>query len=448
MKIFVQKPSREQASALIVTLTIGVILLVVLASYLTLLITQKNVVTRSQTWNGAMTMAEAGVEEAMAQLNQATAFSFTNLFNNVTITNYSNNGWGGSGPNFGPKGTNLLGGSYMASIYTAETNGLLSTATIWSTGYATVPISGNIISRELKVQAMTMALFNVGVGAVSNISWTGGGNGQNIGVDSYNSHPSPGVVVPYSSSIAQSNGNVASQFGFVNFANQQIDGNLYLGPAATTSGSNSVTGSVTYNYNVQFPDVNMPAGYNSWPTATTTNTTVLINKNNQVKTVTQSAYDFTQSGNYIVNQDLPVIVEPGVTVTLNVTASTWSGTGVQLNGAGTNTGTAIFFFNGPSSITLSGDTAVNPTGSPENLWYFGMPSLTSINYGGNTAFVGVIYAPEAQLTLNGGGNSTDISGSVIVNNISDKGHYDIHYDQSLAQGGPSRGFVAYTWQEL
>jgi hypothetical protein len=451
MKIRVQKISREQASALIVTLVLGVVLLVVLASYMGLLASQKKLVTRSQTWNAALTMAEAGIEEGMAQLNQGTSFSFTNLFNNSTITNFSNNGWGGSGTNFGPKGANLLGGSYKASIIALPANGLLTTATVYSTGYTTVPITGDTISRKIKVIALTMPLFNVGVGAVSNVTYTGGGGGNNIGVDSYYSHPqtNTGVTVPYSSSIALSNGNVASQYGFVNFANQQIDGNLYLGPNATTSGSNNITGAVSYNWNVQFPDVTLPPGANSWTTAGTTNTTVNTYKNNgNVQTTVRSAYDFQVSGNYIVNQDLPIIVEAGVTVNINYTGSTYSGTGINLNGSGTNTGTAVIFFNGPSTVTIGGNIAINPTGTPQNLVYYGLPSLTSITYGGNTAFVGVIYSPEANMTLNGGGNSSDISGSVIVNSISDKGHYNIHYDQDLAINGPSRGFVAYVWQEL
>jgi hypothetical protein len=28
------------------------------------------------------------------------------------------------------------------------------------------------------------------------------------------------------------------------------------------------------------------------------------------------------------------------------------------------------------------------------------------------------------------------------------GHYDFHYDESLATNGPTRGFIATSWQEL
>jgi len=60
-----------------ITLTLGVILTLACISYLLLVGNQKSTVTRSQTWNAALTMAEAGVEEAMAQINApSTTFIF------------------------------------------------------------------------------------------------------------------------------------------------------------------------------------------------------------------------------------------------------------------------------------------------------------------------------------------------------------------------------------
>jgi Tfp pilus assembly protein PilX len=457
MKIQFPKPAGERASALVVTMTLAVILLLVMASYLSLLTSQKTVVTRSQTWNAAMTMAEAGVEEAMAQLNQPASITFTGTNNASAMTNFSNNSWGGLGPTYGPKtNNNLLGGSYLTSFAAPmSTEGFVTNAIIDSIGYATVPVTGDTISRRVRLFAFTVPLLNVGAGAVSNISYTGGGNGNNIAVDSYDSydtnHSINGQYPASNPSMTESNGNVASQYGFVNFANQQINGNLYLGPNASTSSSstNNVTGSVDNNYNVQFPDVALPPGANSWTTASPTNAPVVsVDKKGVASTNYISGYYFPSGGNYIVNQDLPVVVEAGATVTLNVKSTTWSGSGMYLNGGMANSGTAILFFNGPSTITITGNTAVNPTSRPENLYYFGLPSLTSVTLSGTVSFVGVIYAPNVDLTLNGGGSSTDISGSVIVNSIQDKGHYNIHYDQALDRHGPTRGFVAYKWQEL
>ena len=87
---------------------------------------------------------------------------------------------------------------------------------------------------------------------------------------------------------------------------------------------------------------------------------------------------------------------------------------------------------------------------PENFVYFGMTNVASITLSGNSTFVGAVYAPEATLTLNGGGNANNLEGSAIVNSVTLNGHYDFHYDVSLAKWvfGPARGYIPLSWQEL
>jgi hypothetical protein len=65
-------------------------------------------------------------------------------------------------------------------------------------------------------------------------------------------------------------------------------------------------------------------------------------------------------------------------------------------------------------------------------------------------FVGAIYAPEATLTLNGGGNGNNLEGSSIVASGTLNGHYDFHYDLALASliFGANRGYIPTSWQEI
>ena len=49
--------------------------------------------------------------------------------------------------------------------------------------------------------------------------------------------------------------------------------------------------------------------------------------------------------------------------------------------------------------------------------------------------------------MNGGGNNTGLIGSLIVNDLTMNGHYDIHYDESLGTNGPAI-YVIQSWQEL
>ena len=60
-----------------------------------------------------------------------------------------------------------------------------------------------------------------------------------------------------------------------------------------------------------------------------------------------------------------------------------------------------------------------------------------------------IYAPEAALTGNGGGNNNfDTSGAVVVNSVTLNGHWNFHYDEHLAMVGPtSHGWVPRQWAE-
>jgi hypothetical protein len=442
MKIPFQNQSREQGSALIITLTLGVILLVVLASYLMLLTSQKSLVTRSQTWNAALTMAEAGIEEAMAQINQSNSVSlFTTNVSMPTVTDFSNNGWGKSGSFYGPKSTNLLGGSYSVVI-TNTLIGTIVSPTIYATGYATVPIVRSTTSRRIKVTTSLQPLFNVGIGAIGSINM----NGNSTATDSYNSTlTNLSTLGQYDPNKTSTNGNVASVGGLVDIGNQTILGNLYLGPTASYNNSGTVSGTVVNNYNVQYPDVTLPNGASSWPTAATTS---INSTNSKGKVSTVTVYDFTTTGNYILTSDAyPIYVEPGVTATLNVTSTTFAPSDLEIHGGNTNSGTAVMYLNGQTSVGMAGNSAIDASNRPENLWYFGLPTLTSMTFSGTSSFVGVIYAPEVQLTLNGGGNAFGIMGSVIVGSITMHGHYDFHYDEALAKYGPNRGYIATSWQE-
>ena len=403
--------SSDQGSALVITMTLGVILLVIVGSYLRLLGTQKNLVLRSESWNASLTMAEAGVEEALAQLNSK-------------AINLSANGWGGSGSVFGPVARSLEGGSYSVII----SNSSALKPVIYATGSATVPVSGDRVSRNVKISVLKQVLSNFPLGTKRNINM----NGNGVAVDSYDSsNPLLSTGGQFDSNKTSTNGNVASMGGVVNIGNHTISGNLYLGPTATYAGDNqNVMGAIYNDANVDFPDVTLPNV--TWQTAP----------------LSLGIHSFTNSGYYTVSDQLPVVVQPGVTVTLNVvTGVTYTPVGVQINGGITNSGSANIYLNGPASLTISGNTAVNTGGRPQNLRYFGLPSLTSVTFSGNSTFVGVIYAPGASVTLNGGGGNSGLIGSLIVNDITMNGHYDIHFDESLATNGPAI-YVIQSWQEL
>ena len=69
MKIQQNKKAGAQGSALVITIVLGTILATLIGSYFCMIQTQHFSVARSQSWNQALTVAEAGVEEALALLN-------------------------------------------------------------------------------------------------------------------------------------------------------------------------------------------------------------------------------------------------------------------------------------------------------------------------------------------------------------------------------------------
>src|SRR5207249_9584570 len=67
MKIRTQ--SQAQGSVLLVSLLTATVIGIALSSYLTLTSNQNQSVFRSQTWNEGIPVAEAGIEEALTQIN-------------------------------------------------------------------------------------------------------------------------------------------------------------------------------------------------------------------------------------------------------------------------------------------------------------------------------------------------------------------------------------------
>jgi hypothetical protein len=72
------------------------------------------------------------------------------------------------------------------------------------------------------------------------------------------------------------------------------------------------------------------------------------------------------------------------------------------------------------------------------LQIYGLPTCTSIIFPANATCVAWIYAPEADVTFNGGGSSPfDIVGAVMVHSIVLKGHFNFHFDQVLRTNTPN-----------
>src|SRR5215469_15779453 len=151
MKTRIANSRDEQGSILMVTLFLCFLFGYFLYSYLNSVHTQKALVVRSQSWNCALTLAEGGVEDALAQLNPGAP---------APVIDRTANGWGAaSGGVYGPVSRSLSSGSY-AVVYTTDTFPI-----IYSTGYVTIPVLSTTLQRTIMVTTTNAPLFPVAGGA-------------------------------------------------------------------------------------------------------------------------------------------------------------------------------------------------------------------------------------------------------------------------------------------
>ena len=145
-----------------------------------------------------------------------------------------------------------------------------------------------------------------------------------------------------------------------------------------------------------------------------------------------------------------IYVGTNVSVRLNVSVSKYAPNDIYVAGTGKAAGKLTAFLNGPPGQTCTlGTTDKTQSGLAANLAFLGLPNCTTLNYNGNGDFTGVMYFPEADFHLAGGGGGIiDFIGSSVSKTVQMNGHYHFHYDESLKKVGPNTGYKAMSWAEV
>lgn len=432
----------RDGAVLLTTVCILSVLTLMAVSYLFLLKDNNYFVARDQSWNRALVLAEAGVEEAMAHINRGGLATAPQP--------YSGDGWNVSGTNYSLPATrtNLYGGIYSVLLY-----GSTSNATITSTGTVTAPLSGTELSRVIQVTAPFTSAFQVGIASITTVTLTGG---SKLTIDSYDSSDTnlfPGglynvtnredrgdIAVLTNSGGAFSLGN-ASIMGIVHTAPGGTMGQVNIGPQGgvgtvpyVTGGGNGFESSAFFadDFNLTFPDVNVPY----------TSATVLAN--------TISSSNVISSGQYIINGTLNIKNGGTLSVGAYQYVTIYVTGGVTMNNGGAliniQPGGTLIMYVGGASASFS---QINNGGNANNFQYYGLPGNTSITMGGQSAYIGTIYAPEAAIKMNGGGSTPlDYQGAMVVQQLTSSGHFSMHYDENLAREPIAGTFIPNSWQEL
>ncbi|MGC3959072.1 MAG: hypothetical protein QM813_14355 [Verrucomicrobiota bacterium] len=110
---------------------------------------------------------------------------------------------------------------------------------------------------------------------------------------------------------------------------------------------------------------------------------------------------------------------------------------------------SITVYAGGSAVTIGGNGVLNPTGFAGNFIVYCAPSVTDFTLNGNGEFTGVLVAPNADVKMNGGGNSDeDFIGALMVNSVRMNGHFKFHYDEALSRMKANGRFLITSWDEI
>ena len=453
MRIQRNKLPADHGSALAVTLIICTILATLVGSYFCMIETQNRSVARSQSWNQAMTVAEAGVDEALALLNSG-----------VQSPNFAVFPWTSAGGGMFKNDTNRPACKFGASYYQAFiTNGLAgANPVIISQGYVPGPIGTPTLVRTVRVPTKPRLTFPVKGPMIVEQTYTA--NGFNVGTDSFNS-----TNGPYNPATAGTNGDIVcltTNANSIVIGNGKIQGTVRTPPGGVqgvtaTVGSNGSVGDSAWisGNNTGFEsghfrdDFTLP----DFPDATLPNVTAWFTPMGGTAPDGLIYSYLLPGGNYEVSSLSGSVYVGAPNTVLYVTSSMSVGSSGGSTKKGyappeihIGPGASLAIYMAGATANIGGNGVINDTGHASAFAYYGLPTNTQISLTGNGAFYGTIYAPEADFTLKGGGNTStnDFTGASITKTTTMTGNFNFHYDESLGQLTTLGGYDAAAWQEL
>ena len=413
----------EGGHVIIVTLVVCLLLGLVLLGVISLSTNEGQMTGRSQSWNGAIPVAEAGIEEAFTHLKYCP-------------TNRASNGWGLVGDQYTK--TRTIGSA--CNEVTISTN---YDPIIIARGGVRAPSQTNYIVRTVRVTATNEPMFSAAIEATDGIFFKGSG----VTINSYDSRD-PNYSGPdgrYDPLKFKDQGRVVCHYGPFDMGNAKIYGRVETGEeSALTRGPGGVVGSIRHHLNVG------RGIEDGWHTSTTSSEFSPVEAppaTNGLPSKVGSAYTFTNGTYRTSSLAGDVVVKGSNHVTLIVKAST--------NGSPAVYNVRSLIVEPAASIKLyvdAGDVALkgiqNKNLRAESFMYYGLSGNVNISMQGNASFCGVLFAPNATLGIGGGGSDEiDFLGAIIARKVTVNGKMTFHFDEATKRLG-SRGFIANRWDEL
>jgi hypothetical protein len=164
-------------------------------------------------------------------------------------------------------------------------------------------------------------------------------------------------------------------------------------------------------------------------------------------TVDGVTYDWIlNSGTYTINSSFSMsgqkkmLIAGDVKIHFKSDLSMSGQTSIQIGSAG-----KLQMWGSGSTISLSGHGLINNTGDPTRFTYYGGKNNTTVNLSGSSDFIGVIYAPYAELKVSGG---SKIHGAAVARKITASGGFTLHYDECLGGSNNGSRYIVTGWHEM
>ncbi|MBP7372337.1 MAG: hypothetical protein KBG39_03140 [Opitutaceae bacterium] len=446
-------PRTQRGSVLIVALLFSIIIAISLGSYLSLSQSTLRMANRAFYYNGALNLAETGLEQAMWSINKAVAQNASAWADWTTEGSTVRRKIDGLDYGHGVTGQARV----RVYDYTgSNTPYIVVRATLAS---PTMPP----VEKWLRVGLIRGSRFANGLVAKESITFSGG----NVMVDSWNSDPDRNpatAAIPFSNAVRNDKGSVGSvsiQASAIDISNSAIWGSAATGGSAPRVGPNGSilnedsaladkTGWSNPNVDPSLVSTDFTANFDpvAQPTATPIASVLGTGTIGAAGTSTTLCYTaLSLSG----NSSKVLTVEGHVTLILNAPAGTDA---ISMSGQAsihiTEGSSLTIYTAGDVAITGGGLVNDNPAPITFQLWGTSTSTTTKqdIKIAGNGVLKAVVYAPNGTVTATGGGSAGEVMGSIVANDVSLTGGSSFHYDESLADLDVKAPFRIGYWSEM
>ncbi len=422
--------NQKSGSILLVVMIIALGLVATIGSFIGLSVHSIKSANRSLYANGALNLAEAGLEEALYSLNSVDWTGWTTSGSTATKS------WT----------TETLGSGVTTEIKVKVFNYGSKTPNAVAEATAFVPNSPNV-TKQIAIEMGKTSYWANGIVAKEEVIFKGG----NAKVDSYKSNdPTYSTGGKYDSAKKNDKGSVGSvsvNTDAISVSNAEIYGYAATGGSTPTVGNNGkIYGKntpvgttvdpdrIATDFTSNFEDVDVPTNASTVLGAVSGTTTIAGTTTAGATTYYKaSSLDNSNGETTTITGNVTLIVTTDVTIkgTFELAADA----------------TLVLYIAG--DMDVGGTGIANMDGLPENFQIFGSSTTSqTIKLHGSGAVQGVIYAPYASVELKGGGTSGEMMGSVVANDVFINGTYDFHYDEALAEVDASKIFSLSSWREL